>query len=385
MIANSTPIVNSARPEPQTARATLNPEPSSRAGSGPDRVNNQRWKAVLARDSLRDGTFVYAVTSTGVFCRPSCPSRRPRRDHVRFFATAAEAERAGFRACFRCQPTQRDRLTLAVEKLCRYIEAHTDESLTLALLGRQAGISPFHLHRAFKKRTGLTPREYAAACRNREVRKGLQTGLPVTQALFAAGYGSTSRLYEHSDKRLGMTPATYGRKGRGAQIRYALADSALGKVLLAATDKGVCSLRFADSERALVSALKEEFALATLTRTQATLRPWLNSVVRYLRGAQTDLALPLDIRSTAFQWRVWKHLQTIPTGSTQSYANVAAALGRPTAPRAVARACASNPVAVVIPCHRVLRRDGGLGGYRWGLKRKKKLLARERRGDPQAN
>ena len=338
---------------------------------------NARWRAVLARDARQDGSFFYAVSSTGVFCRPSCPSRRPRRSQVRFFDTAVEAERAGFRACFRCHPLEGDRAAMMVERLCRFIETHADEPLTLAILSDYAGISPFHLQRTFKKLVGLTPRDYADACRTRAVKEKLQAGPSVTRALFDAGYGSTSRLYERSDTRLGMTPATYGRKGRGARIRYAVTDCALGKVLLAATGKGICSLQFGNSEGEMLGRLRREFAAAEISHDEAALRPWLNSVVGYLQGAEASLSLPLDICATAFQWRVWKHLQTIPPGATRSYAAVAAALGRPTAARAVARACAANAVALAIPCHRVIRKDGGLGGYRWGLTRKRRLLTRE--------
>jgi len=268
---------------------------------------------------------------------------------------------------------------MVVEKMCRYIETHADEPLTLAMLSEEAGISQFHLQRTFKRLVGITPREYAASCRLRSLRKHLQNGSSVTRALFDAGYGSSSRLYERSDSRLGMTPATYGRKGRGARIRYTIANSFLGKVLLAATDKGICSLQFGDSERDLVSTLRREFAQAALSRDEPGLRPWLDSVVLHLSGAEVKLSLPLDVRATAFQWRVWKRLQTIPPGTTQSYSEVATALGRPAAARAVARACASNAVAVAIPCHRVVRRNGDLAGYRWGLERKEKLLAREQR------
>jgi len=237
---------------------------ASRASNGDD----ARWRAVLDRDARQDGKFFYAVSSTGVFCRPSCPARRPRRGGVVFFATAVEAERAGFRACIRCRPLEGDRRAMLAEKLCRYIETHADEPLTLAVLGDYVGITQFHLQRTFKRVMGVTPREYAAACRMRAVKKNLRAGQSVTQALFAAGYGSTSRLYERSRSRLGMTPATYGRKGRGARIRYAITDSALGKVLLAATDQGVCCLQFGDSERDLVTALKREFAEAELLREE---------------------------------------------------------------------------------------------------------------------
>jgi AraC family transcriptional regulator of adaptative response/methylated-DNA-[protein]-cysteine methyltransferase len=357
----------------------LKPGQTSRPGGTSRFLNDDaRWRAVLERDAGQDGRFYYAVSSTGVYCLPSCPSRRPRRGNVRFFENAAEAERAGFRACFRCRPLEKDRQVTLIEQLCRYIESHADEPLTLEALSNQAAVSPFHLQRTFKKLVGVTPREYADACRIRLLRGNLQAGQSVTRALFDAGFGSTSRLYERSNSSLGMTPASYGRKGRGARIRYGVADSTLGRVLLAVTGKGICSLQFGDSRRELVSALKQEFSEAELFRDEAGLRPWLNAVVRYLRDAETGLPLPVDVRATAFQWRVWKHLLTISPGTTQTYSEVAAALGGPRATRAVARACASNPVALAIPCHRVVRQDGGLGGYRWGLTRKRTLLAQER-------
>src|SRR5216684_3121893 len=380
MIANSTAIVKSNRHETQSGSPAMKSAQISPAGHASRASNGDdaRWRAVLDRDARQDGKFFYAVSSTGVFCRPTCPSRRPRRGGVVFFATAVEAERAGFRACLRCRPLEGDRRAMLAEKLCRYIETHADEPLTLAVLADQAGVTQFHLQRTFKRVMGVTPREYAAACRMRALKKNLRAGQSVTQALFAAGYGSTSRLYERSRSRLGMTPATYGRKGRGARIRYAITNSALGKVLLAATDQGVCCLQFGDAERDLVTALRREFAEAVLFRDEPALRPWLTSVTRYLHGAQPNLSLPLDVRATAFQRRVWQHLQTIPPGATQSYAQVAAAVGQPIATPAVARACASNVVAVAIPCHRVIRQDGTLGGYRGGLERKHKLLLQER-------
>jgi len=380
MIANSTAIVKSNKHETWTGSPAMKSAQISPAGHASHSGNGDdaRWRAVLDRDVRQDGKFFYAVSSTGVFCRPSCPARRPRRGGVVFLDTAAEAERAGFRACLRCRPLEGDRRAMLVEKFCRYIETHADEPLTLAVLGDQLGVTPFHLQRTFKRVMGVTPREYAAVCRMRALKKNLRAGHSVTQALFAVGYGSTSRLYERSRSRLGMTPATYGRRGRGARIRYAITDSALGKVLLAATDKGVCCLQFGDSERDLVAALKREFAEAELLRDEPALGPWLASVARYLHNTQPNLSLPLDVRATAFQWRVWKYLQTIPPGTTQSYAQVTAAVGRPKATRAVARACASNAVAVAIPCHRVIRQDGTLGGYGGGLERKQKLLLQER-------
>jgi AraC family transcriptional regulator of adaptative response/methylated-DNA-[protein]-cysteine methyltransferase len=266
-----------------------------------------------------------------------------------------------------------------VEKICAVIEARLDNPPTLANLALETGLSQFHLQRLFKKIIGATPREYAANRRLLAMKQNLQSGADVTTSLFDAGFGSTSRVYENSNSRLGMTPATYGRKGRGARIRYGTADCALGQALVASTDLGVCAILFGNTDGELVAALRTEFSEASLSHDPVSVRLALDAVLQHLNDSSTALNLPLDIRATAFQLRVWKHLQTIPPGATQSYAQAAAALGTPSAARAVARACATNNVAVAIPCHRIVRQDGALGGYRWGLKRKEQLLAAERK------
>ncbi len=337
------------------------------------------WQAVLTRNPQWDGKIFYAVTTTGVFCRPSCPSRRPKRENIVFFSLPQEAEIAGFRACLRCRPLDplSDTKAAMVAEVCRYIEEKLDESLTLAVLSQHVSISPFHLQRTFKAIMGITPHQYVHDCRLRSLKAGLRSGQAVTQALYEAGYGSSSRLYERSTARLGMTPATYGRNGRGTSIGYTVVDSLLGPTLVAATEKGLCSLQFGDSEDELVQALRQEYAEAIIERDDAGMQSWLNTLTDPLLGEQISLTSPLDIRCTAFQRSVWEYLQTIPPGTTMSYSQVAAALGQPRATRAVARACASNPVAQIIPCHRVVHENGQLGGYRWGIERKRKLLERE--------
>ena len=337
----------------------------------------QRWQAVIARDASRDGVFVFAVTSTGVYCRPSCPSRRPRRDRVRFFSQPEEAERAGFRACLRCRPRDANSRTKIVESICQFLREPTDEPVTLAALGERFGMNPFHLQRVFKSVVGVSPREYADAVRMKSFKSQLRAGRSVTEAIYEAGFGSSSRLYERSGPQLGMTPATYQRGGKGMFIRYTTLDSPAGRMLLAATDHGVCSITFGDSDGPLVEGLRREFPDATLRRGDAVLRRWVHALLQRLHGEQPLPQLPLDVQATAFQRRVWEHLQSIPYGATESYSKVASAIGKPTAARAVARACASNPVAVAIPCHRVVRGTGEIGGYRWGSERKQALLELE--------
>ncbi|HZC24780.1 MAG TPA: bifunctional DNA-binding transcriptional regulator/O6-methylguanine-DNA methyltransferase Ada [Candidatus Binatia bacterium] len=340
---------------------------------------DSRWDAVLARDARKDGQFVFAVASTGVYCRPSCAARRPRRENVQFFARPEAAERAGFRACLRCRPkaVSGNREVDAVKAICRFIEQHLDEPLTLDRLGKEFHQSPFHLQRRFKAALGVTPREYADSCRLRTLKRNLQAGDSVTRAMYDAGYGSSSRLYERTASQLGMTPDKYRRGAIAATIRYHLADSPLGRMLIAATDLGICSIQFASSDGELLEGLKREFPFAARKSDEGGLQSWVSALLRHMRGKDLDSSLPLDIRATAFQRRVWAYLQSIPFGKTKSYSEVARAIGRPKACRAVARACATNPVAVAIPCHRVVREDGSMGGYRWGLERKKTLLAME--------
>jgi AraC family transcriptional regulator of adaptative response/methylated-DNA-[protein]-cysteine methyltransferase len=336
------------------------------------------WEAILARDRQADGTFVYAVRSTRIYCRPTCPSRRPGRAQVAFFAQPAAAEREGFRPCLRCRPQEVSAQAEAVQRVCRYIEAHLDGPLDLETLGLHADLSPAHLQRVFKRITGVSPRQYADARRMERFKQHLKEGETVTGALYDAGYGSASRLYERTDAQIGMSPSAYRRGGAGLSIRYALTGSPLGRLLVAATAKGVCAVSLGDSDAELEAALAREFPGAALQRADADLKTWLDAFLRHLEGGNPALELPLDVRATAFQWRVWTHLRAVPYGETRSYGQIAAEIGQPGAARAVARACATNPAALVIPCHRVVRADGCLADYRWGAPRKQALLERER-------
>jgi AraC family transcriptional regulator of adaptative response/methylated-DNA-[protein]-cysteine methyltransferase len=358
---------------------------ASRTMAVPDVIANplsaaQCWEALVARDPLHDGKFIFAVSSTGVYCRPSCAARRPRREHVTFFLRPEEAEKAGFRACLRCRPRELTghAPTDWAKKVCRYIESHLDESITLASLGREFHQSPFHLQRRFKAALGITPREYVDSCRLRQLKRNLQSGDNVTRALYDAGYGSSSRLYEKTASQLGMTPDKYRRGAVAAVIRYTCADSPLGRMLIAATERGICSIQFAGSDGELIEGLKREFPFATRKADDGGLQEWAAALLSQMKGKEMNAALPLDIRATAFQRRVWTYLQSIPFGATRSYKDVAMGIGHPSASRAVARACATNPVAVVIPCHRIVREDGSISGYRWGVERKERLLGMER-------
>ncbi len=346
--------------------------------------DDPRWNAVMARDSARDGDFVFAVSSTGVYCQPSCAARRPRRENVQFFLGPDQAERAGYRACLRCRPKSMtgNMQSDNVKAICRFIEQHLDETLTLQRLGKEFHQSPFHLQRRFKQMLGITPRAYADSCRLRLLKRNLQAGDSVTRAMYDAGYGSSSRLYEKTASQLGMTPDKYRRGAIAAAIRYTCADSPLGRMLIAATERGICSIQFARTDGELLAGLKHEFPFASRKLDDGGLRSWVSALLRHMRGKGLDssstYSLPLDIRATAFQRRVWTYLQSIPFGATRSYSEVAKAIGRPRAVRAVARACATNPVAVAIPCHRVVRQDGSMSGYRWGIERKEALLAMEK-------
>ena len=338
------------------------------------------WKAVATRDASRDGEFFFAVATTGVYCRPSCAARRPRRENVQFFRTPEAAERAGYRACLRCRPRAftGNPESDGVKAICRFIELHLDESVTLGRLAKEFRQSPFRLQKRFKAVLGITPREYADSCRLKTLKRNLQAGDTVTRAMYDAGYGSSSRLYERTASQLGMTPDKYRRGAIAATIRYSCADSPLGRMLIAATEKGICAIQFARTDGELIEGLKREFPFALRKADEGGLQSWMNALLRHLRGKVPNSSLPLDIRATAFQRRVWAYLQSIPFGATKSYSEVAKAIGKPRACRAVARACATNPVAVAIPCHRVVREDGSMGGYRWGLDRKKALLEIER-------
>ncbi len=344
------------------------------------RNDEHAWEAVLGRDRRYDGMFVYAVRSTGVYCRPSCPSRRPRREMVEFFEQPQQAELAGFRSCRRCRPTELNgerELPQVITRVCRFIDDIIDEGPTLNRLAEVAGVSSFHLQRTFKAALGISPRQYAELKRFLRFKSRLQSGDDVTTAMYEAGFNSPSRLYERSTSSLGMTPSTYRAGGPGQKIRYTLADSWLGRVLIAATDKGVCAVRIGDSDRKLEAMLRDEFEKAEITRDDEELAPYMREIVSAAEGKGVVHEIPLDIRHTAFQWKVWQALRSIKLGETRSYQEVAKAIGEPRAVRAVANACASNPVALVIPCHRVVRTNGNLGGYRWGTERKQRLLAKE--------
>jgi AraC family transcriptional regulator, regulatory protein of adaptative response / methylated-DNA-[protein]-cysteine methyltransferase len=371
-----------------TTNAILESEVVSAMSADRNNSNNdRRWQAVVDRNFALDGQFVFAVSSTGVYCRPSCAARRPRRENVQFFAAPMEAEAAGYRACLRCHPkslggNQSD----GVKAICRFIEQHLDEPLTLDRLGEEFHQSPFHLQRRFKAALGITPREYADSCRLRLLKRNLQAGESVTSAMYGAGYGSSSRLYERTASQLGMTPDKYRRGAIAAAIRYTCADSPLGRMLIAATDRGICAIQFARTDGELMEGLKREFPFAVRKPDDGGLKAWVTALIEsmggHMRGRMSGKnhdSLPLDIRATAFQRRVWTYLQSIPFGKTESYKEVAKGIGRPTAARAVARACATNPVAVAIPCHRVVREDGSMGGYRWGIERKRNLLGMEQR------
>lgn len=344
------------------------------------------WKAVTGRDRAADGKFVFAVLTTGIFCRPSCPARRPNRENVEFFLSAEEAVAAGFRACKRCRPEAAIR-TLG-EKRVRaagaYIEQHPGEPLSLDALANRVKLSPFHLQREFKKVFGLTPRAYQAAVRVGRLKSRLESGDSVSRASYDAGFGSSRGLYEAASKTMGMTPGAYRRGGAGQEIRFDVADTSLGKILVAATRRGLCFVAIGDDATALESELTTTLPAAKVIRTKAgdaPMKRWLDAVVAIASGNQTQ-APPLDLTGTAFQLKVWDALRRIPAGSTRSYSEIASEVGAAGASRAVGSACARNPVSLVIPCHRVLRNDGALGGYRWGLDRKKKILAAEKAKRP---
>jgi AraC family transcriptional regulator of adaptative response/methylated-DNA-[protein]-cysteine methyltransferase len=338
-----------------------------------------RWAAVTHRDPAADGQFFYSVSTTGVYCRPSCPSRQARREHVRFHPTLADAERAGFRPCKRCrphQPAMADRRALAVRRACRLIE-RAEGLPALDQLAKAAGLSRFHFHRVFKSVTGVTPKAYAAAHRARRVRDELARQPRVTDAIYGAGFNSNGRFYATAPGVLGMTPTRFRAGGAGESIRFAVGECSLGSVLVAATGKGVCAITLGDDPDVLVRNLQDRFPNAELTGGDARFEKLVAKVVGLVETPAKAIDLPLDVRGTAFQQRVWQALRTIPAGSTRSYAEIARRLGTPAAARAVAQACGANPVAIAIPCHRVVRQDGNLSGYRWGVERKRALLDRE--------
>src|SRR5438270_3384133 len=339
---------------------------------------DQRWQAVLARDARHDGKFFYGVTTTGIFCRPTCPFRRPSQKNVVFFDDNQQAAHSGYRPCLRCCPlaADGDPTRALVRKVCAFIDANLEEPLSLSILCRQFRKSPFHLQKTFKAALGISPKEYVDARRMRLLKNDLRSGQSVTNALYDAGYSSSSRLYERAISHLGMTPDKYRRGAVAVPIHYTTAATSLGRMLVARTPQGICSITFGRSDEELETGLRREYPYATRKRDDASLQGHVNSLIAQIDGGAAA-KLPLDIQATAFQRRVWKHLQSIPAGKTESYSQVARAIGSPTATRAVARACATNPVALAIPCHRVVRENGEMGGYRWGADRKKSLLTAE--------
>lgn len=357
---------------------------------------SQAWTSVLSRDKGSDGAFIYAVVTTGIYCRPSCPSRRPKRGNVRFFSSAEAAERAGFRACQRCGPGRsRAGSARAIARarafIDRMIAEPGHERITLERIAREAGLSPHHLQRKFKEGVGLTPAEYSRAQRSERLKEELKRGETVSRATYGAGYGSSSRVYESADAQLGMTPATYQRGGVGALIEYVIAETSLGCLLIAATEKGICSVTLGDAAATLEERLAAEYPAATRryvpvdgsvlsnATTSSRLARWVRQIVAKVDGDRAAGAtdIPLDLQASAFQWKVWRELQKIPAGETRSYSEIATAIGSPKAVRAVASACANNRVALVIPCHRVVRQSGDLAGYRWGVERKRQLIEKE--------
>ena len=340
-------------------------------------TSDPRWAAVVARDPAADGRFFYSVKTTGVYCRPSCASRTARPENVEFHATVEAAERAGFRPCKRCKPDQPAGEQAAwVAELCRLIES-AEQAPSLETLAHHAGLSPWHLHRVFKAVTGLTPRAYAAAHRAQRVKTGLARGATVTEAIYSAGYNSSARFYEQSNAVLGMTPSCYRAGGADTAIRFAVGQCTLGAILVAASGRGICAILLGDDPDALVRDLQDRFPRAELVGGDAGFKRWVAQVVGFVEQPRLGLDLPLDVRGTAFQQRVWQALQKIPAGTTASYTEIAQRIGAPKSVRAVAGACAANALAVAIPCHRVVRTDGELSGYRWGVARKRALLERE--------
>ena len=335
------------------------------------------WRAVEDRDVTADGQFYYAVQTTKIYCRPSCASRRPRKESVTFFSNCLDAEEAGFRACLRCRPRETNQSISAVTKCCRYIEVHFEESITLQILAGISGQSATHLQRTFKRIMGISPREYTGACRIEGFRDALRAGKPVVEALLDVGFGSTSRVYERANKRLGMTPVDFKKGGEHLNIKFSTTETSLGWLLAAATVNGICSITLGNDANELVKGLRRDFPAANLSEDVEGLKQELSALVRHIEGDIKPLDIPLDVQATAFQRRVWQELQHIPYGETRSYGEVATAIGKPTAVRAVARACATNPTALVVPCHRVVRCSGALSGYRWGVERKQRLLDRE--------
>ena len=367
------------------------PEPSTVPSiATPSLFPGKAWQQVLARDASADGQFVYAVRSTKIFCRPSCPSRRPMRKNVAFFSTPQAARDAGYRPCLRCDPDRAapraDPHAAAIAAVARYLDEHCDTVTSLTELGRIAGLNPFNVQRSFTRILGISPREYARARKmerfKTEVRKpatGPANEARITDAIYEAGFSSSSRVYENAQREIGATPSELRNRGKGLAIRYAIVDSPLGKMLVAMSDKGVCGIAFADTAQELETQLNDQFSNARVVRDESALASAVEAMRDQLTEHPASFELPFEVRATAFQRRVWKALQDIPRGETRCYSDIAREIGRPDAVRAVARAIASNPLAVVVPCHRVIGKDGSLTGYRWGVDRKRTLLENEKK------
>ncbi|MDZ7995986.1 MAG: bifunctional DNA-binding transcriptional regulator/O6-methylguanine-DNA methyltransferase Ada [Nostoc sp. EfeVER01] len=336
------------------------------------------WQAVLNRDYTFEGKFFYGVRSTGIYCRPICPSRRPNRNQVCFFQSVQDAEIAGFRACKRCQPqSEIVPNTAKILAVCRYIEAQVDHIPTLSELCSQVEMSPSYLQRIFKQIIGVSPFQYADTLRSQRLKQRLQSGEEIADAVYDTGYGSSSQLYEKAPKQLGMTPKTYQQAGKTISIVYAIAPCLLGYLLVATTEKGICAVKLGDEADKLEHILNQEFHQAQIVRNDHIYKDWIQAILDFIAGGETHLDLPLDVRGTAFQKQVWQALQKIPYGETRTYTDIACDIAKPQAVRAVANACGANPTALIVPCHRVLRSDGSLGGYHWGIERKQKLLTQE--------
>jgi AraC family transcriptional regulator, regulatory protein of adaptative response / methylated-DNA-[protein]-cysteine methyltransferase len=348
-------------------------------------TQDQYWQAILDQDGAWDGSFVYGVLTTGVYCRPSCRARTPLRKNVRFYPHREAAQQDGLRACKRCRPdADPEALNSLMVAMCRYIEKHHDQRLSLDHLATQAGMSPSHFQRRFKHAIGMSPKKYQDACRITRFKNQLKAGDSITTAMQNSGYDSSSRLYEKLDTHMGMTPSSYRQGGAHELISYAADETALGTVMIGATDRGICFLQFGENAEALLAQLTQEYPRAEVApmppRSLPVFRQWMTILNNFLEGTATHIELPLDIRGTAFQRRVWEYLTTIPAGELRSYTEVAKGIGKPRAVRAVASACANNKIAIAIPCHRVIRGDGNLAGYKWGLARKRTLIDRERQG-----
>src|SRR2546425_8893764 len=364
--------LDQSRPELQVAKGSLENTHAL--------TDEAKWKAVLSRDNSYDGAFVFGVRSTGIYCRPSCQAKRAKRENIVFFVGPDKAEELGFRPCRRCNP--RDARSLSgtrwVYEICAFIDANLGKRLTLQTLAAEAGLSPFYFQRTFKKILGVSPRQDVEARRLAKMKRLLRNGETVNNSLYNAGFSSRSRVYEKMSSGLGANPGAIRQGGRGLQIQYTIVDSPVGRLLVGATERGICAVCMGDSDRTVETVLTEDYPAASLHRNDDGMKDWASAFVRYFAG-QSYLKLPLDVTGTAFQWKVWKKIQSIPYGKTATYSGIAGALGAPQASRAVARACATNPVALVIPCHRVIGKDGGLHGYRWGNERKLTLLNLEQR------